>query len=371
MITERNCPQHGKQPNQKLKPYIVLQYLLRYTDEDHAASADTIAAYLDEDCGISAERRSIYRDIAEINRVMVMLEQKCTIEEAGEMLEEDDDLKWVVYDARQRGFYVRQREYDLNDIRLLAESVYASSFLSQTQSDRLVDVLCHFVSKKQSERIKHDILLTDRVKTDNKRVVEFIALINDAMRVGNIDHPHEPEKISFKYVHHAIAEERKAVENRHGEKYVVSPYKLLINNGYYYLLAYEDKRKKMITYRLDRMKDVSLSGVPRDGQEVFDRLDMHSYIQRNFSMFSGEERLVRIRFINPMLDTAVDRFGTKGVQYSTDDKRHFIVSAKVAISPQFYGWLLGFGIRAKLLYPDDVVADFKAYVDRVQKMYES
>ena len=51
---------HGKQTNQKLKPYVVLQYLLKYSDEHNAKSAYDIAGYL-EDCGIPAERRSIYR----------------------------------------------------------------------------------------------------------------------------------------------------------------------------------------------------------------------------------------------------------------------------------------------------------------------
>ena len=48
---------HGKQTNQKLKPYVVLQYLLKYSDENNTKSAYDIIGYL-EDCGISAERRS-------------------------------------------------------------------------------------------------------------------------------------------------------------------------------------------------------------------------------------------------------------------------------------------------------------------------
>ena len=56
---------HGKQTNQKLKPYVVLQYLLKYSDENNTKSAYDIIGYL-EDCGISAERRSIYRDIEDI-----------------------------------------------------------------------------------------------------------------------------------------------------------------------------------------------------------------------------------------------------------------------------------------------------------------
>ena len=67
---------HGKQTNQKLKPYVVLQYLLKYSDENNTKSAYDIIGYL-EDCGISAERRSIYRDIEDINRIMLMLQHPC------------------------------------------------------------------------------------------------------------------------------------------------------------------------------------------------------------------------------------------------------------------------------------------------------
>ena len=36
---EEKPAQHGKKPNQKLKPYVVLQYLLKYTDENNVATA--------------------------------------------------------------------------------------------------------------------------------------------------------------------------------------------------------------------------------------------------------------------------------------------------------------------------------------------
>ena len=36
----------------------------------------------------------------------------------------------------------------------------------------------------------------------------------------------------------------------------------------------------------------------------------------------------------------------------------------------FYGWLLGFGKRVKLTYPDDAVEGFKAYLDKVRAIYE-
>lgn len=362
--------QHGKKPNQKVKPYVVLQYLLRSTDENHVATAMDIVAYLEE-CAISAERRSIYRDIEEINRVALMLDEDCTIDEAAEMLEHDetDDLKLVVYDKRQKGFYVRQRKFDLNDIRLLAECVYSAKFISQGQADRLAEVVCEFVSEHQAEKIRHNAFLTDRVKTNNRQVLSNIAAINEAMSRKIDGRPHTPEKISFQYLKYSITDMSKQVERRHGAKYIVSPFQLLINDGNYYLLAFDDRSKAMRTYRVDRMKNVSLSGEPRAGEEAFQKIDLKTYTQRVFSMYGGEEKLVQIRFINPLLDAVVDRFGTKDVQYSRVDDSHFCVSAKVEISDQFFGWLLGFGKKAKILAPSDVAEKLCNYIENISEMY--
>ena len=65
-MAETTETHRGRQFNQKMKPVIVLSYLRRNTDEDHVSSAKDIIDYLRNDCGITADRRSIYSDIAEI-----------------------------------------------------------------------------------------------------------------------------------------------------------------------------------------------------------------------------------------------------------------------------------------------------------------
>lgn len=364
--------QHGKKPNQKIKPYVVLQYLLRNTDENHVATAMDIVAYLEE-CAISAERRSIYRDIEEINRVALMLDEDCTIDEAAELLENDenDNSKLVVYDKRRKGFYVRQRKFDLNDIRLLAECVYSAKFISQGQADRLAEVVCEFVSEHQAEKIRHNAFLTDRVKTNNRQVLSNIAAINEAMSRKIDGHPHTPEKISFQYLKYSITDMSKQVERRHGAKYIVSPFQLLINDGNYYLLAFDDRFKAMRTYRVDRMKNVSFLGEPREGEEEFKKIDLRTYTQRVFSMYGGEERLVQIRFINPLLDAVVDRFGTKDVQYSKVDDSHFCVSAKVEISDQFFAWVCGFREKATIIAPDEVINSMRNFLNKIISKYQN
>lgn len=361
---------HGKQTNQKLKAYVVLQYLLKYSDENHVATAFDLIEFLKE-MGISAERRSVYKDIEEINKVALMMEEECSVEEAEEMLEDDEDgeRKLVIYDKSKKGFYVRQRHFDLNDIRLLAECVYSAKFMEESKAKKLVDVVCEFVSEYQAEKIRHNAFLTDRVKTNNKSVLSNISTINEAMSKEIEGEKHIPEKITFKYLKYSLDSMGKQVERRQGAKYCVSPYQLLINDGNYYLLAFDDYAKDMRTYRVDRMKNVSYTGIPREGEEIFRKIDLKTYTKRVFSMYGGEEKRIVLRFINPLLDTAVDRFGTKDVVYSKVDDTHFSVSTHVEISDQFFGWLLGFGKKAKILAPDDVVEQFKTYIERVRDMY--
>ena len=368
---------HGKQNNQKLKPSLVLQYLLKYSDENNAKSAFDIIGYLEE-CGLCAERRSIYRDIEDINRIFLMLEEETDLDDVDMMFAEAEesgdeeavnDLKLILYDKNKKGFYVRQRKYDLNDIRLLAECVYSAKFIAEGQAKRLVDVVCEFVSEPQAQRIRHNAFLTDRVKTDNRGVLNNIAAINEAMSANIDGQPHTPEKITFKYLTYSIGDMRQQVERRKGASYTVSPFQLLINDGNYYLLAFDEQRQDMRTYRVDRMKDIRFTGEARDGTEAFEAIDLKTYTKRVFSMYGGEQKLVEIRFINPLLDAVVDRFGTKDVQYAKVDDKHFGVTAKVEISDQFFGWLLGFGKKAKLLYPDDVIDQFRAYIDKIREMY--
>lgn len=364
----------GKREHQKMKPYLILQILQEKTDEEHLLTAAQIAAELDE-MGIETERRSIYRDIREINRVLYMLENGCTIQEAEELFHDDADPnldteeaeeeKTIVYDPARKGYYMKRRKYDLIDMRLMAESVYFSKFLSKSQSDRLVDVICDFVSEEQRKKIKHDAVLTDRVKTSNKSILNNLTVIDEAMRRGARGNPHWPEKIRVEYEKSVMGERRITTSVR---TVTLSPYALMINDGYYYLLAYHGKAIGF--WRVDRMKSVSLTGEPRDRDEEFSRLDLRDYAQCSFGMIINANK-VRVTLLcrKSLLDTMLDRFGRKNIRYLWVDENHFSCDPLVELTHQFYGWVCGFGADIKIIGPDDVVDRFAAYIQKIQDLY--
>ena len=173
----------GKKNNQKMKPFLVYQYLMRHTDENHVIRADDICLAMAETYGIDAERRGIYRDIDEINKAILAFEEGISIKEAAEWIEDDESLKNIIFDKHQKGFCMQQRHYDYTDIQLLVESIYASKYLSEPQAERLIKILCEFVSKFQEKKIRHNAILTDRVKTNNSGVLNNIEKIDAAMSV--------------------------------------------------------------------------------------------------------------------------------------------------------------------------------------------
>ena len=120
-----------------------------------------------------------------------------------------------------------------------------------------------------------------------------------------------------------------------------------------------------MTYRIDRMERVQVVYEPREGAEEYKKIDLTSV----FNMFKGEKRNVRLKCINPLLDTMIERFGTKTARYIKADDDHFIVAAEVEISDQFFGWILGFGKKVILLDPAPTVQQFKEYLDKIRNLY--
>lgn len=262
------------------------------------------------------------------------------------------------------------RQFEFDDLRLLAECVHAAKFISAPKAKELVSTIAEFCSSYQAEELQREVFLCDRVKTTRKDILLIIGIIQAAMSTKENGKPKPPQKISFKYLKYTILDKNTQVERRKGATYKVSPYKLLINEGNYYLLAYDDKAQDMRTYRVDRMKEVKALDEPREGTEAFEAIDMETYTRRVFSMFGGEQKRVSVRFINPLLDTAIERFGTApDVFYRPDDERHFVVTADVEISNQFFAWVCGFGKKAKIIWPSDVVEDMRQFLLNIYDSY--
>lgn len=346
----------GRSYDQRYKSLLVFQILLKYTDKDHPLTASEIKDYLLEDYGIEAEEHSIRRDIKELQRLYEADEEECICE--GERLQYK-----IEYDGSgKRGYKITKRPCKYSDLQLLVECIHSARFISKTQEQRLLNMLTEFCSRNQAKALINDTYLVDRAKTNNSNILSYISTINAAIKNKN--------KITFRYMKYTLQNCEQQTPRRNGNFYTVSPFKILINEGNFYMLAYSGK--KMTTYRIDRMQNViELTTEHQEGADVFAQVNMKDFTKRVFGMFGGEEKEVTIRFTNDLLDVVVDRFGSYGATYIPADKNHFNVHIKVEVSNMFFSWICGFRKKATIISPPDVVEDFKTFLADINQKYES
>lgn len=359
MEEQKEKKQGGKAKGQKYKSLLVWDILQKRTDEDHAIRLSEIVEHL-KIYGITAERHSVKRDIDDL---LDLLNKDQNVDLDDEGIEERALLGYEIeYDEARHGYKVSRRPYDFEELRLLAECVRASKFISKSQEEHLLAAIEHLCSDYQIEELQNEVYLVGRTKTPNKWIMGSMLTVNQAIRMDR--------KISFHYQKFTIQDRTQQVDRRRGADYVINPFKLIINDGYYYVLAWNTKKNATMTYRLDRMKGVKILDEPREGGLEFSKVNMESYTKEHFGMFGGKKKRVSLRFTNNLLDTMVDRFGSGAdVFYRPDDERHFIVTTDVEISDQFFGWIAGFRKMAKIVSPPEVVEDFKKFLTDIQDRY--
>lgn len=363
----------GRQENQKMKAYLVMRLLQKNTDFDHLMTSAQITELLN-DYDVSAQEKSIQRDIKAINATLevedaILSGDNYTIKDAVKYVAEDKEIRSIVYrsvNTKNRGYYFQREEGYFELIRLLLESVYASKFIDKRNSNYLKEHILKDVNKYDAQRLDHISPIVNKNKTSNSQVFDNVKALSDAINARC--------KVKFDYNNYYIpegAEKPKIRHGRKGEKYIVSPYHLLINDGNYYLLCFDEKNQKKWTYRVDRMENVSLlKEEKREGAEHFYDFNANEYAKTNFAMFEGENKFITIKFVNTCMNAVVEKIGTDKITYKNFDNGHFTVKMRTGINDQFYGWLCTFGNKAQVIEPQEQVDAFREYVNKITTLYK-
>ena len=176
----------------------------------------------------------------------------------------------------------------------------------------------------------------------------------------------EKRQITFRYFDYNICGRK--VLRHNGAIYQMSPYALLCSDENYYLTAYDGKAQEIKHFRVDKMLDIQVTELSRDGEEIYESFDLGRYASIHFGMFKGEEREVLLRCKNCFSHVIIDRFG-EAVHITPEDDSHFTALVQVAVSPQFYGWIFGLGHGVTILGPVDVARGMKEQLEQIQLNY--
>ena len=316
----------AKSPNQKTKLLHLARMLLRQTDEDHPLTVAQIIQELERQ-GIKAERKSVYDDLEALRLFGLDVQSR---------------------KGKAPGWFVGAREFELPEVKLLMDAVQSSRFITQKKSDILIRKLESLASVHQARQLQRQVYVSGRIKVMNESIYYNVDKLHTAI-AGQ-------KAITFKYFDYDI--DRKKVFHREGRRYLVSPYGLIWNSENYYLVAFDHANRDMRHYRVDKMTEIAITGLAREGKEQYPDFQLAQYGQKHFGMYSGREVKVTLRGRRDKAGLVWDRFGQE-VILIPDGPDHFTVTLPVVMSPQFFGWLFGLDGGLTLVGPREAVYAYR------------
>lgn len=322
----------------KEKLFVLFEYLMLETDEEHGVTLEEIRAYL-ASRGIGAERKGLYDDFAVLASLGYPVERMKT---------------------SPPRYYLAERIFTLPELKMLVDAIQSSRFVPREESMTLIRKLERFAGRHRAAELSRQVYVDSRVKSTGESAMQNVDLLHAAIREG--------VQIAFAYYEYNAKKEK--VLRHGGKRYRVSPYALIWNNENYYLVSYDEEEKKIKHFRVDKMTDLEICKQKRTQTKEFARFNQADYSGKTFGMYGGREELVTLRCRESLAGVMIDRFGSAPT-FFPDGAGHFRVSLRVMVSPNFYSFVLGFGTEMEILAPREVREEFEKILTGVRALYET
>lgn len=307
----------------KRRLLMLLKLLYSKTDEDHHLSTAEIVDYFRSQ-DIVTDRRTVKVDI-------------------DLLIDIGHDI--VVVKSTQNKFFIGNRLFEVPEVKLLIDAVYASKSITKSKSENLIEKLSSLLSEDQSNKLRKNLVISEQIKPMNEVIYYSVDIINRAIA--------DNKQISFKY--YEYTPEKKKVLKHCGYLYSFSPYALLWNEDHYYAIGYSEKYEKVTSFRADRMCEVRICNA--DAIAPPTTFNIASYSNEVFDMFSGCDSVVALKCENDLMKVIVDRFG-EDVETRSIDEKHFCVTTTVSVSPTFFGWVFQFAGKIEIISPNEVIEEY-------------
>ncbi|MDR2355376.1 MAG: WYL domain-containing protein [Clostridiales Family XIII bacterium] len=264
----------------------ILHILQEYSDEAHILPMRDIIAKMRAIYGISIDRRTVYSMIEALNLL-------------------NYDIS--TYEENGVGYYLRARVFEPSEVRLLTDRIYSMGFISQRQTNALLEKLQSTQSIHARRKYKH-LKAAQTRKSTNAELFWIIEQLDEAIEKNR--------KVAFDYYNYTV---NKKLVLRRAEKYLVNPYRMVCANEKYYLVCNYDKYENISHYRIDMIKNLEIAELPRKPLPA--NFNLNDYSNALVYMFDGTCEDVEIVCDNLMAGEVIDRFGSDVRMTPIDEDR--------------------------------------------------
>ncbi|WP_082304895.1 helix-turn-helix transcriptional regulator [Planococcus glaciei] len=255
---------------------------------------------------------------------------------------------------KENVYFLKEMAFQVHELRYLMDAISAARFISPTETRQLLYKLRGLTDEVTSKLLANELVLSES-KVTIEHFAENIQTLHEAIRAKRC--------VKFQYGRYNV--DKKFVLSREGGFYEVIPLGVVWSQEYYYLIAQEREKEKIIQYRIDRMSNVLKT---EDSFSPIPGFNLKNHVAHLFNMFSGEKGNIAIEFDHHLINVVIDRFGIDARIKKISDTR-FLLETEGIVSDGLVRWLLTWGADAKAVRPAELVEKMKKEVERYQGLY--
>ena len=334
----------------------ILSILRDHSDIKHPLSKQDIKRYLEEEYGQeNIDGRTITSNIDVLNEYL------------------DDAIEYDTKEFKAKGSaserrygYYLMRNFDESELRLIIDSVLSSKSIPSNQSEQLIEKL----QKEGSPNFKYKKNVIKKYTSGlkaNEEMFTNIEVLGEA-----ID---EKKKVQFKYYDYDINKKWiPRLKSDGTEKiYTLTPLRMVVNNGRYYLFGAPDIHDDLAIFRIDKIKSAKVLDEPGKSKDKIailrDGMDLGKHIAEHIFMNIGPSETVIFEFDKWWISFIVDWFG-QDIELKMKDENICVGRIRVNVQ-SFINWLMMSSFaEIKVTSPKSVVDEIKERAKQINKLYK-
>ena len=337
----------------KMLPFYILQVLEEESDEENPLLPSEIQSKINKKFSgkLVSKVDTIIENIHAINEFFYDRFDGVDVIQS-QILEKAEKYK------NNTRYYLAERRLDFSEVVYLTELILNSKTIEPQHAQHTCNKLLGFLSKYQRQAIKGTVLQDGSMKTPNKEIYQNFEKIQQAIAAR--------QNIEFIYCEYNL--KKQLVPRRRNYRYIVSPYGAVCSGGCYYLVGYHLPTGEVRIYRMDKIKDVTVSDT---GYFMDKNFNLEHYVRNSVFMHTDEKKIrVRLRCGMDILDDVIERFGNCILHPDENSERHFIAEIPDTTRQGMLYWVLQFSSSCELLEPADLREEVRATLKQALQLYE-
>ena len=339
---------------------LVFDIIKKNATEDKPIDQADILRKLKEDPENACDRRTVSRAL---NRLF----EKYGKDEDGDWIDENTHLHYTIIPRGDSPIlkdywleFCYEDDFTDEELMFLMDAVQFSKHVDKSSAEEITKKLVKLSHNQYSGIFEYHTKINEKNVPVRKDFFTILGDINEAI--------HRQRMVTF---YNNVFDTDKNLHPVGDEPVKVSPYRVVVSDGNYYLLCGEKDSNVIKRYRIDRITGLAIleEKSAHSAARINAALRSNEYIVEHCYMNVGETVKVRLEIDKSVLGEVIDSFGTEiKIEPAHHTSNRLIVQVKSS-EKDIIDWAMRYGEYAVILDPDYLREEIRERTGLIQRAY--